>query len=56
MQENSKVEELTENVKNYVNTNIELIKLQLTERISVVGPSLLSSLIMAMILLIFICS
>ena len=54
MQENSKVEELTENVKNYINTNIELIKLQLTERISVVGPSLLCNLIMAMIVLIFI--
>ena len=54
MQENKKVEELTESVKNYINTNIELIKLQLTERISVVVPSLLSSLIMAMILLIFV--
>ncbi len=54
MQENKKVEELTESVKNYVNTNIELLKLQLTERISVIAPGLLTSLILAMIGLIFI--
>ena len=54
MQENNKVEELTENVKNYLNTNIELIKLQLTERVSIIAPGLLTSLILAMIGLIFI--
>ena len=42
MIEHDKFEELTLNVNKYVKTNIELIKLEATERTSVIGSKLIS--------------
>lgn len=49
MIEQDKLEELTENLNKYVKTNIELIKLEATERICVVGSKLIVSLILIMV-------
>lgn len=44
---------ITENLKDYLSTNYELIKLQVTERTSVIGSVLLSTLIITIIGLLF---
>lgn len=49
-----KMEELTDGLKEYVQTNIELFKLEATERTSVFGARLISALIVSMALLIFV--
>lgn len=54
MAENGKIEELTQSLKVYVQTNIELVKLEATERVSVLGSSLLSVLLVGMTLSLFI--
>jgi hypothetical protein len=45
MSEVEKIEKLTEGLKKYVNTNYELGKLELTERVSVIGASVISNLL-----------
>ena len=45
MTENPKLEELTDNFKKYVTTSYELIKLEATERTSVVGSAIISNLL-----------
>ena len=54
MLENNKTEELVENVKKYINTNYELIKLEAIERLSVMISSVFSFLIIGLVLLLFI--
>ncbi|MGZ3901630.1 MAG: phage holin family protein [Bacteroidia bacterium] len=58
MQESGKIEELTESVKTYVATNIELVKLEATERLALVGAGMISGLLLGVIavLLIFFAS
>jgi len=53
MPEFDKIEGITENLKDYVNTNYELIKLQATERTSVIGSGIISALIIVIIGLLF---
>lgn len=45
MPEQEKIQELTENLKAYLSTNYELIRLQTTERASVIGSGMISSLL-----------
>ena len=54
MSETGKIEELTKSLKVYVQTNIELIKLEATERTSVFGGALISVFIVAFSLFLFI--
>ncbi len=54
MSDNQKIEELTTSLKVYVQTNIELFKLEATERASDFGSSLLSLLIVGFSLFLFI--
>jgi hypothetical protein len=55
MPEQDKIEVLVESINKYVKTNCELIKLEATERTSVIGSSLISNLLIGLvgILLIF---
>lgn len=53
MPELDKIEGISENLKDYVSTNYELIKLQATERTSVIGSVLISTIIIATISLLF---
>ena len=48
MPEHVEVEELTDILKAYINTNIELIKLEVTEHSSVIGASLISNLLIVL--------
>ena len=52
MPEIKKIEELAVDLKSYVNTNYELLKLEAAERSSVIGSGLFSSLLV-MIVVIF---
>lgn len=45
MPEKGKIEELTKNLKIYLQTNLELYKLEATERVSVYGSNVISILI-----------
>lgn len=54
MPEIEKIEELTNGLKTYVQTNIELFKLEATERTSVLGSRLISILLVGMALLLFV--
>lgn len=54
MPENIKTEELTTSLKRYVNTSFELIKLEATERSSVIGAGLVSGLLVALAGLLFV--
>lgn len=45
MPDQEKMQELTENLKGYLSTNYELIRLQATERASVIGSGMISSLL-----------
>lgn len=54
MTEKGKIEELTASLKAYIHTNIDLIKLEATERTSVIGSSLISILIVGTVVLIFV--
>jgi len=50
---NRKLEELTENLKSYINTNLELIKYQAIERSTVIIADMLSTLLVGLFLLFF---
>jgi positive regulator of sigma E activity len=54
MSDHVEIGEIAERLKSYVNTNIELLKLELTERCSVIGASLLSSLLVVLIVALFV--
>lgn len=54
MIEQDKLEELTENLNKYVKTNFELIKLEATERVCVVGSKLIVSLILLVVSCLFV--
>jgi len=54
MIENNKAEELTDSLKKYLNTNSELIKLELTERSIAIGTHLISGLLIGMFAVLFI--
>jgi len=54
MPENIKIEELTTTLKRYANTRYELIKLEVTERISVTGAGLISGLLVTVAGLLFV--
>jgi hypothetical protein len=54
MQDNEKTEELTESLKKYVSTNYSLIKLEVTERTSVIGSFLISRFILTLVAIFFI--
>jgi len=49
MQENGKLEILTDGLETYLETNAELLKLEATEQTVSVGSGLISSLLIAMI-------
>ena len=44
-QETTKIEEVADNLKKYVKTNIELLKLEGAERAAVIGSGLISSVV-----------
>ncbi|NDP22330.1 MAG: hypothetical protein GZ091_14800 [Paludibacter sp.] len=54
MYEFDKIEEITESLKQYVNTNYEIIKLEATERTSVIGSSFVSGLIVGLTAFLFV--
>jgi len=54
MQDDVKMEELTENLKKYVNTNYELFKLQAAERASVLGAGLIGWAIIGFVVVLFV--
>lgn len=54
MPEQEKIEELSKSLKVYVQTNIELFKLETTERTSVIGSNLISTLIVGFSLFLFV--
>lgn len=54
MQDNSKLEELVESLKRYLNTNYELHKLEAIERSSVIGSGIVSGLLIGLVGLFFI--
>lgn len=45
MPDQEKLQDLTENLKTYLSTNYELIRLQTTDRASVIGSGMMSSLL-----------
>ena len=54
MLQNNKAEELIEGVKKYISTNYDLIKLQTIERSSVILSSLLSTIFIGLVMLLFV--
>ncbi|MES2617153.1 MAG: phage holin family protein [Bacteroidota bacterium] len=58
MNEPGSTEEITESLKTYINNYYELIKLQATERASVIGSALISGflIVMTVFLIILFCS
>jgi hypothetical protein len=54
MPELKKIEELSDSLKHYLLLNYEILKLQATERTSVIGSSLLSTLIVGLSAFLFI--
>jgi hypothetical protein len=54
MEEQSKLHELSRHFREYLNTHYELVKLQVLERLSVIGSGLASSFIIGVILLLFV--
>ena len=53
MPDQGKIEELTESLKGYLTTNIELIKHQAIERITVIVADLVSNVLVGLLLLFF---
>jgi hypothetical protein len=49
MPEHDKIEVLVESINRYVKTNCELIKLEATERTSVIGSCLISNLLIGLV-------
>lgn len=56
MNEFDKIEDITESLKQYVMVNFEIIKLEATERTSVIGSSFVSGLIVAIAAFLFVFS
>jgi hypothetical protein len=54
MPDQGKIEELTDSLKSYITTNLELIKYQAIERATVVIADLVSNLLVGMLLLFFV--
>jgi hypothetical protein len=54
MPDNGKIEELTESLKNYVSTNLELIKYQAIERATVIVADLVTNIVVGLLLLFFV--
>lgn len=54
MKEPEKIEEFAENLKSYLNVCLELNKLEAIERTSVIGPSLITGILMGIIGILFI--
>ncbi|MBA3901046.1 MAG: phage holin family protein [Bacteroidetes bacterium] len=54
MFEPGKIDELMASLRSYINTNIELLKLEATERISIIGAGIISSLVLTVIGIFFI--
>jgi len=54
MSDNVEFKELTERLKTYVATNLEIIKLEVFERTSVLGASFISSLLLGLSGLLFV--
>jgi len=54
MLEQEKIEEVTQSLKIYVNTNYQLAKLQATERASIVGSGLIGGIIIGIVGIFFI--
>jgi hypothetical protein len=53
MSEPAKIDKLAESLKQYVNTNYELIKLEATERSSVIGSGIASSILIGIVGILF---
>lgn len=54
MQNIEKLEEITEKVKSYIQTNYELIKLQTIERSSVILADLISNILVGLVVIMFV--
>ncbi|MEO6883326.1 MAG: phage holin family protein [Bacteroidia bacterium] len=54
MSEKNKTEELTEGLKNYLNTNSELLKLEATQQSSIIGSVIISGLIIGLFATLFV--
>lgn len=54
MEEYEKVEELTDQLKSYADTNIELVKLEFTERLAMAAPLGVSGLILGQLVILFV--
>lgn len=54
MSELEKIEGLSDNVKEYIQLNYEIFKLEATEKVSEIGSSLFSSLVLGIALFLFI--
>ncbi len=53
MQEFKKMEDISETIKDYVNTNLEIVKLELTNRTSVISSELVSYIVIGLIAFLF---
>jgi hypothetical protein len=53
MAESDTLGRLTDNLKEYIDTNFELIKLKITEKISVIGSGMASKLIIVISIMMF---
>jgi hypothetical protein len=49
MEDQTKIEEVTTNIKNYVNTNIELVKMEVIENTTIIASNLVSGLVIAIV-------
>jgi uncharacterized membrane protein len=54
MDELNKIEELTDRAKKYLDTHIELLKLEVTERISVIGSGMVSVILVSFVFILFV--
>lgn len=52
--DHGKIEELTENIKSYINTNIELIKYQAIERATVIMADTVTYVVIGLFMLLFV--
>lgn len=53
MEEKEKFEELTKSLKSYIQTNIELIKLEASDRTSIIGSSFISIILISFTVILF---
>lgn len=54
MPDNGKIEELTDSLKSYISTNLELIKYQAIERATVIIADLVTNIVVGLLLLFFV--